>query len=194
MKRDDFAAMLNDLEAVKKFLVEKNNDEELNVRLLTVVAADMSAVIAFNWAARDWSFPNFPGRVQGQDVRALVLLSPPLNFHGLPTSGAFQHPVVRGSLSTMIVVGKDDGKAYREAKSLEKQLMKWHVRIPDSASAAEKKEKKDLFFVSPATQFQGIKLLTGGLNVDAMIAQFVKLRISDRLEKDPALAWVEHAP
>ena len=72
--RNAIAAMGEDIEACKRFLLKKNNGGELNIEFLTVVAAGQSAVLASQWAVKDWSWPVVAGRKQGQDVKALVLL------------------------------------------------------------------------------------------------------------------------
>src|SRR5436190_4465441 len=50
MKKPDFNLMVKDLEAVKSWLLEMNNAEELNMELLVVVGSDMSSVTAMNFA------------------------------------------------------------------------------------------------------------------------------------------------
>jgi len=72
-----------DLPAIKEFLIEKNNEKELDIERLAVVAAEESAVLAVFWAQIDWSIPP-SGRVkQGQDIKALILLSPQWSVPGL---------------------------------------------------------------------------------------------------------------
>ena len=86
--------MVNDIEACKRFLLRENNEGELNIELLTVVAAgEMGAVIGLNWVAMDWSWPILPGRKQGQDVKALVLLSPGQSFKGVTGAPGANAPV-----------------------------------------------------------------------------------------------------
>lgn len=80
----DYQAMaVFDLPAVKEFLLGKHHDEQLNIRKTAVVAADDSAPVAATWAAGDWAAAPFPDAPtieartpRGQDVRAVVLLSP----------------------------------------------------------------------------------------------------------------------
>jgi pimeloyl-ACP methyl ester carboxylesterase len=84
----DYAAMVgSDLEAVKAFLLEENEKQALNVRKTAIVAPGMSAPIAVNFAANDWvktpfdDAPSFDARTpRGQDIRALILLSPEKNL------------------------------------------------------------------------------------------------------------------
>jgi len=75
--------VLLDLEAVKDFLVEEHQAEHLNIRKTGIIALDDTAPVATNWAVFDWEkapwpdAPTMDARTpKGQDVRAIVLLSP----------------------------------------------------------------------------------------------------------------------
>lgn len=84
LRPGDYRAMVNrDLEAVKKFIYEQHQQKKLNMRKMAIVAAEESAPIAVQYALMDWlkkpwpDAPTFAARTpRGQDVRALVLLSP----------------------------------------------------------------------------------------------------------------------
>src|SRR5262245_42776505 len=65
-----------DLEAIRSFLIEKNDAGELNLNKLCILGAGMSANVAVNWALQDWTAPPLAIGKQGQDVKALVLISP----------------------------------------------------------------------------------------------------------------------
>jgi pimeloyl-ACP methyl ester carboxylesterase len=72
----DMEAMTLDVEACKKFLMEKNNAGQCNIEMLCVVGAELGSIVAMRYAAADWSVPNLPAFKQGQDVHGLILLSP----------------------------------------------------------------------------------------------------------------------
>jgi hypothetical protein len=84
LKKLDYERMVTwDLEALKKFLVEEHQAKKLNIRKLAIIAAQESVPIAINFAARDWNKSPHDDHAlpqlktpRGQDVRALVLLSP----------------------------------------------------------------------------------------------------------------------
>ena len=129
LKPADFRAMGYDVRAVKSFLMDENNASRLNIEKLCIVGAEMGASLAANFAVFDWRRLQIPGaKKRGMDVRALVLLSPQISFRGLPMS-TFSKPA-RGlplatkmqlakmyrEMSVMVVVGKTDAKAYREAR------------------------------------------------------------------------------
>ena len=88
----------------------------------------------------------------------------------------------------MIIVGANDRKSYSDAKSLHSALARYHVKLPSDATAAEKEDKMDLFFMEPKTTLQGTKLLAGALKTDLMISKFVDLRA---VKKSDSVEWWE---
>ncbi len=157
LKPGDFQDMvLQDMEAVRKFLVEKNDAGELNLNKLCLVGSGMGANVATYWAAADWSAPLLATRKQGQDVKALVLASPEWGFRGLPLLKPLRHADVRQRLSFFIVYGEHDSKARKDAKVVHKNLAKYHPEpSPDKI-----REQKDLFVFPLRTKLQGTRLLT----------------------------------
>ncbi|MCA9268674.1 MAG: alpha/beta fold hydrolase [Planctomycetales bacterium] len=190
--RNDFLAMAADVQAAKTFLMGKHKEEKLNIELLTVVGADLGAVVAVNFAYYDWSRQVLPNRLHklGQDVRGLVLLSPPQSFKGLSINSIMQHPALKSQVSTMIIVGKNDRAHYADAKRLYSSLVKFHVKVDDDATAEEKADKKDLFFQEVDTELAGTKLLHPALRVDAMIREFIRLRAANKADDWP---WHDRA-
>jgi alpha-beta hydrolase superfamily lysophospholipase len=175
----DFQMMVtNDLETIKSFLVKKNNAGELNIERLGIIGAEMGAVLAINYAAADWSWPVYAGTgKQGQDVKAVVAISPEYNFKGLGIAAALQDPRIRTELSFLIIAGKGNAKAFSDAKKLFEMLERSHTD-PD---------KKDLYFVKPDTKLEGTKLLNEqSLKLNEMIGNFV-----DRRLVEEKFTWAE---
>ncbi len=161
-----------DMEAVKNFLLAKNNAGELNIDRLGVVGVEMGATIAVNWAALDWSWPVLATGKQGQDVKALVLISPEWSFKGVRISEAMVQPSVRSELAFLIVTGSRNSKLAQEARRLYNALTRYHVESSDDI------EKQTLFLRTPPTSLQGTQLLNEkSVNVQQMIVQFVELRL-----------------
>lgn len=181
MRAEDFAKMVVfDVEAVKKFLLDRNNAGELNIEQLCVVGTgDMGSVVAMNWAAQDWSWPQLIAFKQGQDVKALVLLSPAQAFKGLTAHKAILHPFIRGQLpvklSLMIVAGRNDTNSYREARKLHTSFNRYYPDPPREEAIA----KQTLFLLLPDTQLQGTQLVDPKLplDVDRQILQFISMRL-----------------
>jgi alpha-beta hydrolase superfamily lysophospholipase len=174
------AAMGADLEAAKRFLLEQNNAGELNIELLTVIGVgDMGSVVATNWVAADWSWPQLPGRKQGQDVKALVLLSPAGSFKGVTSRAALGHPFLQNRYPTkssvLLVVGKADRTSYADTGRIFKALEKAH------------EINKTLYKVEKDTSLSGARLLDRRLplNVDTNIANFIRLKIVNNADNFP---------
>ena len=120
-KVDVLATITGDLEAVKKFLVLENNAERLNLNALAMVGIGEGAVIAGQWAMRDLNFPSTGTIKQGQDVKAMVLVSPRRSHKGVSLEDALNDPLL-ATLPFLIVVGNESphlGDAERLVKKLE---------------------------------------------------------------------------
>lgn len=159
-------AMVADIQACKKFLLDKHNAGELNIEKLCVVGAEFGATLAIRWAAVDWLTQPLPAYKLGQDVKALVLLSPQPPYKALSYREAL--PVVQSQLSWLIIAGSEDTKSSTEANKLHKQLQTHHQRGG---------EDTDLFLEEPATNLSGTKLLNKGLDVQNKIGVFIEKRL-----------------
>lgn len=174
----DFEDMVRfDMEAVRKFLVERNDAEELNLNKLCLVGGGMGANVALIWSAVDWATPPLAQRKQGQDVKALVLASPNWRQKGLMLVDALKDPNVRSQLSIMLVYGSEDAKAKKSAETVYKNLERYHPEPP----LERMQELKDLFDYPLPTTLQGTKLLVDPqfkmlVNLD----NFIKTRLVDQ--------------
>ncbi len=182
MKKADFEAMVRqDMEAVKKFLIEKNNAGELNIEKLCVVGSDMGAWVAMDWAVHDWAVPNLLNVKQGKDVKALVLISPPMNFRGISVTPALSTPILQTELSILVIAGNKDKKSLDEAQRIYKKLGALRPKPPTDAAEAAKTQ--DLFFAEIKTNLQGTKMLESrelANEVSGDIAQFIELRLVNK--------------
>ena len=116
-----FLTLLNDIEAAKRYLVRRNNAGEINVAKLGVVGSEMGASLGILWSFRDWQFvpqPGFNAGKQGQDVQALVLISPQYNFKGVAVNKELSK--LQPLIPMQVVVGKKDPKAFADAEKMYK--------------------------------------------------------------------------
>ena len=79
-----------DLETIKTFLLREHQSEKLNIRKLGIATAGSGCLVAAEFADFDWSkkpWPDAPLLAQrtpkGQDVRAILMLSPESSVRGL---------------------------------------------------------------------------------------------------------------
>jgi pimeloyl-ACP methyl ester carboxylesterase len=178
MRPGDFAAMVTqDLERIKKFIIDENNKEQLNLRKLCLVGAEMGAVVAINWAALDWSWPRLATGPQGQDVNGLVLLTPVWSHKGMTIVDASNHPAVQGSIATAIFVGSKNAANLREAQRLNGILERNHEDF-SKAPPQVQREKRTLILKPLATSLQGTKMLgERSLGVEKLILDFIHWRL-----------------
>ncbi len=186
LRTDDLKKMLLDLEAVKKYLMKQNNAAELNIESLCVVGAGFGGILALNWSAADWNVKSLPSFKQGQDVKALILLSPLESFKGVTTRDALIHPIVKSRLSMLICVGKESPKELGDAKRIYNSLAKFHIKPPTDPEVAE--TKQDLFLVEDATSLQGTELLAKGLQTPQEIGKFINRRLIAKMDD---FEWME---
>lgn len=161
-----------DLETVKSFLMNKHHQGELNIDKLCVVGAEMGAVVAMNWAMLDWSWPVLATGKQGQDVKAVVLISPVEKFKNLKMSEALSHPGIKRYVSVYVVMGASDSRAVKEGTQIFKTLDRGR-KAPDSP------EEQTLFLDKTLkTKLQGTKLLgESALGLEQRLEQFIDFRL-----------------
>jgi pimeloyl-ACP methyl ester carboxylesterase len=174
-----------DMDAVKRYVVKKHNNAELNADRLVIVGAEMGAQIAVNWAARDWAATDLQGLKQSKDVKAVVLLSPTMSFRNLSLTQALNFPPIRDIISFLLIVGSEDTAAARDTRSI-------HQRLERARPKPSKPEEKTVFLIDDQlkTSLTGSKLLgEKSLGVDAVINQFIELRVGSQV-----IPWKDRTP
>jgi pimeloyl-ACP methyl ester carboxylesterase len=176
----------SDMLAIKNFLWEKNNAGELNLDKLCVVGAEMGASVAVNFAIAD-ALDQGANRVLqpayklGRFVKALVLISPEMSFKGLPIRPGNARLIA--DVSLLIFVGKQDKKAYEEAKRIYGIFERYH---PEPVGL-NKNEERTLYFAALDTKLQSAKLLDPKLNVAGYINEFIQRRL---IKSEPSREWM----
>jgi hypothetical protein len=179
-----------DMKAVKQFLWDRNNAGELNIDKLCVVGAEMGALVAVNFALLDAEEQDVNRVLDseheyklGRFVKALVLLTPERTFHGMSVVPALKHPTVQRDISVLILVGKQDGKATEEAKSVHNLLVRYHPE----PTGENKGDRRTLLFEELDTSLQGTDLLDPKFKVQNTIADFLQRRL---VKSDESKNWV----
>lgn len=187
LKPDDISRIWLDLEAAKSELMRKNNAGEVNIEMLTVIAAEVGCIIAMEWAIRDWAWPITPAYKQGQDVKALVLLSPVESYRRMSATKSLNHPTIRERLSLMFAVGAEDPRFASNVKRMHDRIER--VRPPlDKLDPKEAERLRDLFLIQAPTSLQGSALTDRSLPVNRAIVYFLTKRL---LERSDELRWSE---
>ncbi len=161
-------AMVADVEAAKKWLLKRHNEGELNISRLCLVGAEFGATIATLWAYYDWSYGTVGFIKAGQDVKALVLLSPVVNYRGLKISEPIRQ--LQRAIPFMIAYGARDAKYRQQAERI------WRLFRPVTPGGRRSQ------LVPLDTKLQGTFLLDPTLrfDLDKRIAQFL-LRVQREL-------------
>ncbi|BBO34979.1 alpha/beta hydrolase [Lacipirellula parvula] len=177
-QQQDFRAMVDlDMEAVRTFLVQENDAGKLNLNSLGLLGSGMGANVAMIWAAKDWSTPPLAVRKQGQDVKALVLLSPRWNFNGLILRDPLRFPPIQRQLSVLIAYGAEDKAVAKDCQNIVSILSKHHPDPP----ADRVEQLKDFFVYAPETRLQGTKLLTSdAFGIGQKIVSFLESRLGSK--------------
>lgn len=175
MGRPDVEAIVRyDIEVVKQFLKVENNAGRLNLNTLSMVGIGEGAIMAGYWASRDWKIPSVGRMKQGQDVKALVYVSPEKNHYGLAMTGPTQDSNLI-LLPTLIIAGKDSAQG-REAQKLGDRLEGIKKRM-------NRGEALGYEILLPNTNLSGPALINEESSVIPKIISFLRENVqsSDRL-------------
>jgi pimeloyl-ACP methyl ester carboxylesterase len=184
LKPADLEAMiLFDMEAVRSFLVQQNDVGALNLNKLCVLGSGMGANVAVIWAARDWAMPPLAVRKQGQDVKALVLLSPRWNYDGLLLTNAMKFAPIQRQLAILLAYGAEDREVRKDAENMHKIFAKYHPEPPPDQA----QRQQDLVMIAEKTNLQGTKLLN---NSDSTLGLRIAGFIEANLGKKP-IPWLQ---
>jgi pimeloyl-ACP methyl ester carboxylesterase len=160
-----------DMEAVRSFLIEKNDAGELNLNKLCLVGSGMGANVAANWALQDWTAPPLAIGKQGQDVKALVLISPRWSYLGLSFQAPMRFRPLKENVAWMLVYGAQDARVAADVKRIYKQLERFH---PEPDDAAVRRLSSLQVIAWPESNLQGSTLLTQvGQPLEQQIVNFL---------------------
>jgi pimeloyl-ACP methyl ester carboxylesterase len=183
LSRAEFEGFTVDIEACKRFLLDRNDADELNIDLLAVIAVGKSCIPAVNWALADWSFPQLAGLRQGQDVKAVVLISPEQVFKGVRMTAALRTGLFNGKgverpLRMLLAAGKDNDALNDEFESIRS--------IVARDRKVENKEVVDGLFVFHDYETNGAALTNpDGGDLPMMIGQFVFFELYEKSGQFP---------
>lgn len=187
LKKGDLVAMYEgDMEAVNKFLFERHQAEEFNMNKTAFVGPEMGATVAVYSAFRDWNKPPHAdapvdsGRQtpRGQNVRALVLISPQQNLQGLglaqPLKGLGAPPL---GIAVLVAVAQKDAQDKGQAK-----------KTFDQVSAAPGSDQRMYFREFPGTA-RGTELLGRKTKLEDTMANFLGKHV-----RDLDIPWTDRRP
>ena len=182
LKVSDYGQMvLGDMVAVKKFIYDEHQRQRLNMSKMAIVAAGMSAPIAAAFSEADWKIPPYDDSPlpanrtpRGQDVRALVLLSPETTAGkvNLAKSLKFlQTPALQ--ISFLIIAGSRDAQDRNQARNAYQIV------------SANRRNDDRTYFERPNTNARGTDLLAN----PAAKAEIPILNFLDKHLKQLDIEW-----
>lgn len=125
-KADVYSMAALDMEEVRRFLVTKNDEGSLNLNKLCLIGSGMGASVAANWAVEDWRVPPLAIGKQGQDVKAVVMISPPWSFQALSMQGPMRLRPLKEQAAWMLIYGAEEPDVVADVRRIEKQLKPFH--------------------------------------------------------------------
>lgn len=194
-RKSEVLTTLKDIETCKKYLVQRNNDGELNIDMLNLVAVGETAVLAVRWTLADWyAFPPVQGGIkQGQDVKSLTMISPRRKLAGISLNTEVKHSLFAGSigpnLPTMIVWAADDESGAKDGSWIYETMRKGRPDVDKIEDAAEKAKATTLFQAPvPSSSANGGELMRDGRSARVMfpfLARFVASQVGTRRDEYP---------
>ncbi len=181
-KQADIASMIRDIEACKSFFKTKNDDGELNVDMMSLLAVGNTCIHAIQWSVTDWSYGPIGGVEQGQDVKSIVLMGPVKSFRSLNLTKTIRNPLFTGeadySLSMMILGNTDNStKSVRESKSIYKSIKRMRKENDDG------KNFLHYFEYQTKRQAKVVESKNGDVELPEVIGYFITNE-SERFEND----------
>jgi len=157
-----------DMEAVKQFIFTEHQAGRLNMNKMAIVGAEMGASVGAAYAVLDWDKAPYDDSSddryktpRGQDVKALVLISPQEKFHGLLLSRAIQVLKNPDLGIAFFVCSGNDSKDEAQSKKIFDMLMN---------PAGDKKRMASRTY---GAKLSGTDLLYKGLTLEDDIVGFL---------------------
>jgi pimeloyl-ACP methyl ester carboxylesterase len=176
-KHDFLAMSALDMEAVRGLLVVKNDAGELNLNKLCLVGAGMGANVAALWAAEDWAAPPLAVGKQGQDVKAMVLVSPRWTFNGLSMQPPMRFRPLKQFVAWMLLYGEEDVRVKADINRIKRQLEPLHP----SGDVADANQPQSLVVVGLQSKLQGGTLIAkGGPPIENQIIRFLTENVAQK--------------
>ena len=165
-----FAMASLDMEAVRGFLVDKNDAGELNLNKLCLVGSGMGAGVAANWALQDWTAPPLAVGKQGQDVKGIVLVSPRWSYNGLSMLDPMKFAPLKQNVAWLLVCGAQEQKSNADLARIQKQLERFHPEAEKSGA----QRPSGLVVTKLPSSLQGDSLVSkSGELIDAEVIKFL---------------------
>ena len=183
LQNDDYLKMAaGDLKAVKDFIQTEHQAKNLNMAKMAIIGVGFSAPVATAFSQFDWEQkPHDDSPIEasrtprGQDVKAIVLLSPEAAAGRLSLNKSLVY-LTRQNLAFLLIAGKADGADKGTAKNAFK-----------ACGGATKKTENRVYLFEPDMKDRGTDLLgKGNQAIEGTILKFLDLHL-----KQIAVPWAD---
>jgi dienelactone hydrolase len=184
----DQSALRGEIEAVRNWIKQKSESGTLDIDRLCVVGCGLGATLASMWTAADWNWPPTTTGPQGQQVRALALISPVWATKGISMSLPLTSDAIQHKIPILVMAGKADRDAMRLFDQLKRfRPNKWFQQrsgqAPDKAKDLEDPADGTAFFIQTDTSLTADKLANDqSLNIADQIKTFFALALARKPE------------
>lgn len=178
-KKNQIGSMAQDIDSCRRFLQTKNDEGELNLDMLVVLACGKSNAFAAAWCIGDWQWPPVGGIKQGQNVKTLIMLSPAKRFKGMQLSKIIKDQLFSSktsSLPTLVIWGVNEQDA-ADSQSIY-ETMKKNRSEPEYDDDAVRWENKRLFHANyDSAETSEALLRQQGMGLFKTIALFIEKKV-----------------
>jgi pimeloyl-ACP methyl ester carboxylesterase len=184
----DQSALRGEIETVRNWVKQKAESGTLDIDRLCVVGCGLGATLASMWTAADWNWPPTTTGPQGQQVRALALISPVWATKGISMSLPLTSDAIQHKIPILVMAGKADRDAMRLFDQLKRfRPNKWFQQrpgqAPDKAKDLEDPADGTAFFIQTDTSLTADKLANDqSLNIADQIKTFFALALARKPE------------
>lgn len=182
------SALRGEIEAVRNWIKQKSDSGTLDIDHLCVVGCGLGATLASMWTAADWNWPPTTTGPQGQQVRALALISPVWATKGISMSLPLTSDAIQHKIPILVMAGKGDRDAIRLFDQMKRfRPNEWFQQRSgqpaDKAKDLEDPAEGTAFFIQTDTSLTADKLANDpSLNVADQIKTFFALALARKPE------------
>lgn len=178
------SAVRGDIEAVRTWIKRHSDGTAIDIDRLCVVGSGLGATLASMWTVADWNWQPTTTGPQGQQVRALVLVSPVWATKGVSMTGPLTTEPFKKAVPIMVFSGskdKDSVRLFDQLKRLRPRewLEQRAGQPPAKAPQVEQLADASVFLVQFDTSLTADKLVEDpSLNAGEQLKAFFELALA----------------
>jgi len=183
----DQSAMRGEIEAVRNWIRQRSDGNALDIDRLCVVGCGLGGTLAAMWSAADWNWPPTTSGPQGQQVRAIVLVSPVWATKGVSMSLPLTSDAIQHRIPILLLAGRADRDATRLFDQIKRyRPSAWFLQRAGQQPPEKAKELADpaaatAFLIQVDTSLSADKLANDpDLNAADKIRTFISLALTQR--------------